>query len=133
MAGDDTRLEDHSDLSRKLLNDIEALVDEIGNRGCTCHLEEVTHPNKYLKGRKLGQQPERFVENNLVFPILRSVSHSIHPRSEQYAPTWNLGRNIPDFCLATIPPETAKEQDIRLFGEVKPPNKLYYAREDVRK
>lgn len=29
------------------------------------------------------------------------------------------------------PPE--KEYDIRLFGEAKPPNKLHYARDDVKK
>lgn len=132
MNGDDTSLTDHHDLSRKLLNDVEAFIDEIGVRGCTSHLEQVTHRDKLLKGRKLGQQPERFVEDNLVFPVLRSLDHSIRPRPKQYAPRWNLGRDIPDFCLTTIPPETAKDQDIRLFGEVKSPNKLHYAREDIR-
>lgn len=84
-----------------------------------------------LKGRKLGQEPERFVEDHLIFPILETLGHSVLARPVQYAPRWTHGRGIPDFALTTIPIATAKEHDIRLFGEAKPPNKLHYARDDV--
>jgi len=127
-----TTLNDHSDLARRLLNDVEAFVDEIGSRSCTSHLEAITTDGKFLKGAKLSQEPERFIEDYLIFPVLRTLGHSVLPRPIQYAPRWNHGRGIPDFCLTSIPVSVAKENDLRLFGEAKPPNKLEYAREDVR-
>lgn len=132
MTERNTTLDEHSDLSQNLLNDIEAFIDEIGVRGCTAHLESVTTDGKYLKGSKVGQPPERFVEDHLIFPVLRTLGHSTRPRPIQYAPKWNHGRGIPDFALTTISPDTAKEHGVRLFGEAKPPNKLEYAREDVK-
>lgn len=132
MADHDTTLGDHSELTRKLLLDVEAFIDEVGARNCTAHLQEVTRDGKFLKGRKLGQKPERFVEDHLIFPILETLSHSVLARPVQYAPRWTHGRGIPDFSLTTIPTATAKKHDIRLFGESKPPNKLHYARDDVK-
>lgn len=132
MKDQNTTLDEHSDLSRALLKDIEAFIDEVGARGCTAHLESVTSDGKYLKGSKLGQPPERFMEDHLIFPVLQTLGHSVRPRPIQYAPKWNHGRGIPDFALTTIAPDTAKEHGVRLFGEAKPPNKLEYAKEDVK-
>jgi hypothetical protein len=50
----------------------------------------------------------------------------------QYAPKWKHGRGIPDFCLTTIPVEEAKEMGLRLFGESKQPNKIDWARKQVK-
>jgi len=127
-----TTLDEHSDLARRLLNVVEDFVDEVGERGCTTHLESVTTNGKYLKGSKLGQKPERFVEDHLIYPVLRTLGHSVRPQPVQYAPKWPKDRGIPDFALTTISPATAKEHDLRLFGECKTPNKLEYARKDVR-
>lgn len=110
---------------------MEAFIDEIGTRSCTAHLQAVTRDGKFMKVRKLGQEPERFVEDHLIFPILETIGHSVLARPVQYAPRWTHGRGIPDFALTTIPTATAKEHDLRLFGEAKPPNKLHYARDDV--
>jgi hypothetical protein len=132
MSGHDTTLEDHSDLSRRLLHDVEAFIDEIGTRSCTSHLQDVMRDGKFLKGKKLGQKPERFVEDTLIVPVLETLDHSVVARPVQYAPRWTHGRGIPDFSLTTIPTATAKENHIRLFVEAKPPNKLQYAREDVK-
>jgi len=110
---------------------VEAFIDEIGTRSCTAHLQAVTRDGKFMKVRKLGQEPERFVEDHLIFPILETIGHSVLARPVQYAPRWTHGRGIPDFALTTIPTATAKEHDLRLFGEAKPPNKLHYARDDV--
>lgn len=131
MTDRDTTLNDHSELSRALLNDIEAFIDEVGTRGCTTHLESVTSDGTYLKGSKLSQKPERFVEDHLIFPVLQTLGHTVRPQPIQYAPKWNHGRGIPDFALTTIEPDVAKEHGVRLFGEAKPPNKLDYARQDV--
>lgn len=131
MTSRETTLRDHSELSRRLLKDLETFVNVIGDRNCTAHLETVTAEGKYLKGKSLGQKPERFVEDWLIFPIIETLGHSIRPRPIQYAPKWTYGRGIPDFSLTTVPTATAKESNIRLFGESKPPNKLQYARDDV--
>lgn len=132
MSGDDSSLDDHSNLSRELLNDVENFVKEIGTRSCTTHLKNVTDDGHYLKGRKLGQEPERFIEDNLIFPVLQTLGHSVIFRPVQYAPKWAHGRGIPDFCLTTVSVQEAKQNNLRLFGEVKTPNKLQYARDDVR-
>jgi len=132
MANRNTTLQDHSELSRQLLSDVEHFIDIIGERNCTAHLESVTVDGKYLKGRNLGQKPERFVEDHLIFPIIQILGHSLRPRPIQYAPKWTHGRGIPDFSLTTVPTAVAKDVDIRLFGEAKPPNKLHYAQDDVK-
>lgn len=126
-----TTLLDHSDLAGHLLNIVESFIDEVAARGCTAHLESVTTNGKFLRGEKLGQQPERFIEDHLIFPVLRSLGHSILPRPVQYAPRWRQGRGIPDFCLTSVPVSVAKENHVRLFGEAKAPNKIEYARQDV--
>lgn len=131
MDKDTTTLEEHSGISYKILRVLEEFVDEIGDRGCTAHFESVLIDGKYLKGKKLGQKPERFIEDHLIFPLLREFGHSLRPQPVQYAPKWRHGGGIPDFSLTTISTETAKENGLRLFGESKTPNKLGYAREDV--
>jgi hypothetical protein len=132
MAERMTTLDEHSDIARRLLKQLEAFVDEVGRRSSTSHLESVTTDGMYLRGGKLGQKPERFVEDHLIYPVLSTLGHSFRPQPIQYAPKWPKDRGIPDFALTTVSPETAKELDIRLFGEAKTPNKLQYARTEVR-
>lgn len=132
MTARDTELSDHSDLSRKLLHNLEEFIDEIGVRRCTSHLESVTTDGTVLEGKQLGQEPERFIEDNLIFPVLQTLGHSIRARPVQYAPRWGHERRVPDFSLTTVPTDQAQKTGIRLFGESKPPNKLYNAREDAR-
>jgi len=126
-----TTLNDHSALSNRLLRNLEEFIDAVGDRNCTTHFESVTTDGKYLKGNDLGQKPERFVEEHLIFPVIESLGHSFRRQPVQYAPRWSHGRGIPDFSLTTIPTTTAKDFDLRLFGESKTPNKLEYARGDV--
>lgn len=131
MTDRDTTLGDYSGLSYNLLQDLESFINTIGKRNCTAHLEAVTTGANYLKGRSLGQKPERFIEDHLIFPVLRTLGHSLRPRPVQYAPKWQAGGGIPDFSLTTVPTTTAKEFGVRLFGESKTPNKLQYAQNDV--
>lgn len=132
MSDQNTTLGDHSELSRKLVQVIEKFIDEIGQRSCTAHLNAVLDDGHFLKGRKLGQNPERFTEDHLIFPVFQALGHHIRPRPVQYAPRWSHDRAVPDFALTYIPVSQAKQNDIRLFGESKPPNKLKYAREDMK-
>lgn len=130
MTGRDTTLGDHS-LSSNLLQDLESFITTIGKRNCTAHFDTVTTKGKYLKGRPLGQKPERFIEDHLIFPVLQTLGHSLRARPVQYAPRWQAGGGIPDFSLTTVPTTTAKDIGVRLFGESKTPNKLQYAQNDV--
>lgn len=132
MSSKETTLDDHSDLSRALLKDVEEFIKTVGNRNSTGHFDSVTTDGKYLKGRHIGQKPERFIEDHLIFPVLRTLGHSLRPQPVQYAPKWPKNSGIPDFSLTTIPTEIAKSADFRLFGESKTPNKLQYARNDVK-
>lgn len=131
MSGD-TTLEDHSELSRRVLHRLEDFVDEIGERRCTAHLDSVLDNGKYLHGRNLVQEPERFIEDHLVFPILRGLNHTLRPQPKQYAPRWAKQSGTPDFALTTMPIKTARTHDVRLFGESKSLNKYHYAQEDAK-
>lgn len=131
MSEQNTSLSDHSELSRKLVQVIEQFIDEVGQRNCTSHLDAVLDDGHFFKGRNLGQKPERFTEDHLIFPVLQALGHQLRPRPVQYAPRWSHGRGIPDFALTYIPVSKAEQNDIRLFGEAKPPNKLNYARDDM--
>lgn len=61
----------------------------------------------------------------------KALRHDLRPRPKQYAPRWP-GGNVPDFCLTTIPIETGKDAGLRMFGEVKQPKKMHWARKDMR-
>jgi hypothetical protein len=59
------------------------------------------------------------------------LNHTLRPRPKQYAPRWPKQGGIPDFALATISVETARINDLRLFGESKPLNEHHRAHEEV--
>lgn len=126
-----TTFDDHDDRASKVQQVLKEFVHELNRRQCTSHFERVFDGKHLLHGKSLVQEPERFTEDHLVFPILRALGHQIRPRPKQYAPRWPLRSGVPDFALETIPIETAKDHDMRLFGEAKPPNKLDYAREQM--
>jgi len=127
-----TTFDDHSELSRRLLHRLEDFVDEIGQRNCTAHLDSVLDDGKYLHGRNLTQEPERFIEDYLIFPVLRELDHTLRSRPKQYAPRWPKQSGVPDFALTTVSVETARINDLRLFGESKPLNEHQRAQDDVK-
>ena len=133
METERTAIGDHSNLAAKLLRNLENFVDEVGKRSCMTHFENVLDDDGYLEGLELTQEPERFTEDYLVFPVLRSLGHDYRARPTRYAPRWPDKRGTPDFALETLPVDVAKRNDIRLFGEVKAPNRIDEARRDVRK
>lgn len=132
METEKTIISEHSNLAAKLLKNLENFVDEVGKRGCTTHFADVLENEGHLEGVDLTQEPERFTEDHLIFPVLRSLGHDYRPRPTRYAPRWPDNRGTPDFALETLPVEVSKRNDIRLFGEAKAPNQLGDAHNDVR-
>lgn len=132
MSNEPTKIEDHDPLAYDTLQALEAFIDEIGERECTAHFDKVVDGKCRLKGKHLIQKPERFTEEHLVFPMLRQVfGYSLRPRPKQYAPRWPRRGGIPDFCITSIPIDVAMQEDLRVFGEVKPPKKIENARNDM--
>ncbi|QLC35680.1 hypothetical protein EFA46_015600 (plasmid) [Halarchaeum sp. CBA1220] len=132
MPSRPTTFDDHDPLAQSLLHVLESFIDEIGDRGCTGHFDKVIDGNFYLKGKHLIQEPERFIEDHLVFPVLEQVlGYSIRPQPKQYAPRWPRAGGVPDFCITSISIEEAMQRDLRFFGEVKPPKKLDRACDDM--
>lgn len=131
MNSEETKIDDHSPLAHDILKVLESFIDELGQRGCTGHFNKVIDDNYLLKGKHLTQQPERFLEEHLVFPILEDAfDYSLRPQPKKYAPRWPRS-GVSDFCVTSIPVEVAKQNDIRFFGEVKPPKKIERARNDM--
>lgn len=132
MTNQPTTFDDHDPLANHILNVLEDFIDAIGARECTAHFDTVVDGKYFLKGQNLIQKPERFIEDHLVFPMLRQAfGYSLRPQPKQYAPRWPRGGGIPDFAITSIPIEVAMQQDIRFFGEVKPPKKIENARNDM--
>lgn len=133
VTGEPTTLDDHDPLSQNIYEVLKTFIDEIGNRECASHFDKVLRKKHYLKGRHLLQEPERFIEDHLVFPLLeKPLAHGLRPRPKQYAPRWPKQGGVPDFCLTTLPVQEAIDADVRIFGEVKPPKKMKRARKEMR-
>lgn len=111
---------------------LESFIDELLERECSSHFYKVLESRYYLQGRPLLQEPERFIEDHLVFPMLeQALGYSLRPRPKQYAPRWPRGGGVPDFCITSIPFQVAKDQNLRVFGEVKSPKNLQEARDEM--
>jgi hypothetical protein len=119
-----TRLDDHSEFAESLLRILESFADEFADRSVPVHFEEIVNEGKYLKGKLIKQHPERFMEEQLIWPTLRLFDYSI--RSQPYGyPRWDNTR--PDFAIENFDCKV----DCNVIGEIKTPNKLKYAIEDV--
>lgn len=128
-----TTIDEHDPLAFSILQVLEEFIDEIGRRGCTGHFNKVVSDRFELHGRHLVQEPERFTEDHLVFPMLEDVfGYSIQPRPKQYAPPWPKRTGIPDFCVTSIPITTAMDHELRLFGEVKRPKHIEDAEKEIK-
>jgi hypothetical protein len=132
MSDQSTTFDDHDPLAHAILKVLEDFIDEVGARECTAHFDKVVDGKYHLKGKNLIQKPERFTEDHLVFPMLRQAfGYSIRPQPKQYAPRWPRGGGVPDFAVTSVPIDVAMQNDLRFFGEVKPPKKIENARNDM--
>lgn len=119
-----TGLNDHSNIAEQLLRIFEAFADEFAHRGIPTHLSAITREGKYLKGKRLGQHPERFIEEYLVWPVLSALGYEYWAQPYGY-PKWDQSR--PDFSVENFHDEPA----CMVVGEVKTPNKFEYAKTDI--
>ncbi|WP_246989801.1 hypothetical protein [Halorientalis marina] len=119
-----TSITDHSGLAEQLLRVYENFADEFSRRDVPVHLSNVSREGKYLKGKKLGQHPERFVEQYLIWPTLRLLDYEFWAQPYGY-PKWNKTR--PDFAIKNFDCGL----DCAVIGEVKTPNKFEYGEEQM--
>ncbi|WP_152421269.1 hypothetical protein [Natronococcus amylolyticus] len=98
---------------------IERFVSSLNEQAGEDHAADVLLDGAILQGQKLEQHPERFIEKELVDPVLRVLGY--RPR---FQPTGfnGLDRRYPDF--------TALNLDVTNFGEVKKPGKISNARKE---
>lgn len=83
------------------------------------HAADVILDNQTLYGGHINQEPERFIEDNLIEPIADALNLNIRFRPKGFE---GLEGRIPDF--------TALDLSIENFGEVKTPGKIKKAREE---
>lgn len=123
-GGSPTNFDDHSGVAEKILRIIERFADELAERQVPAHLEHVVRDEMYLKGSRIGQHPERFVEEQLVWPMLDTFDYEFWSQPYGY-PKWDSSR--PDFAVRNFDCGT----ECAVIGEVKTPNKFEYADDQI--
>jgi hypothetical protein len=118
------RLGEHSPARQRVFRVLERFVDAFSERNAPAHLIEVLDDNKYLKGDELGQKPERFVEDNLIWGVLSALNYDYLPRPCGY-PRWD--RSTPDFAVTNLD----IGDECSTIGEVKTLNKFRYAEKNI--
>jgi len=101
---------------------IKAFLGEFDQRDVpTRPVTAVIEDGDDLAGSDIGQQPERFVEDHLIFPILDSLGYEVTPRPNSVA----VGDDeYPDFRIDNLPEH--------VIGENKPLNDAATARAELR-
>lgn len=61
-----------------------------------------------------------------------ALGYTLRPQPKQYAARWPRGGGIPDFAITSVPIGVAMQNDLRFFGEVKPPKKIENSRKDTK-
>jgi len=117
-------LDEHSPVRQRVLRALEGFVDAFGERDAPAHLQSVLNDDRYLKGEKLGQKPERFVEDRLIWDVLGALGYEFLPQPYGY-PRWD--GTTPDFAVTNL----GFDFEFSTLGEVKTPNKFGYAEENV--
>ncbi|WP_455448593.1 hypothetical protein [Natrinema thermotolerans] len=104
--------------SQNLVRTVERFIRVLNEQAGEKHAAKVILEGTVLQGSELEQKPERFIEVELIEPVMQVLGYE--PR---FQPTGfnGLGARYPDF--------TALNLQITNFGEVKKPGKI----EDARK
>jgi len=115
---------DHSGLAEQFLRVYENFADEFSRRDVPVHLSNIAREGKYLKGKKLGQRPERFVEQYLIWQTLELLDYEFWAQPYGY-PKWDKTR--PGFAIKNFDCGL----NCAVIGEVKTPNKFEYGKEQM--
>jgi len=110
----------HSPVEQRVFRVLESFVDAFSERRAPAHLDEVLRDGKYMKAKELGQKPERFIEDNLIWGTLDALGYEYIPRPYRH-------KTIPDFAVTNF----EFDFEFSTVGEVKTLNKFEYAEEDV--
>ncbi|WP_225334922.1 hypothetical protein [Halomicrobium urmianum] len=100
------------DIVRAIERFVQIFEERAGN-----HAADVILDNRKLYGGYIDQEPERFIEDNLIAPIASALNLNIRFRPKGFD---GLEGRIPDF--------TALDLEIENFGEVKTPGGIKEAR-----
>lgn len=105
--------------SQNLVRAIERFIRVLNKQAGEKHAAKVILEGAVLQGSKLKQKPERFIEEELIEPVMQVLGYE--PR---FQPTGfnGLGGRYPDF--------TALNLDVTNFGEVKKPGRIENARKE---
>jgi predicted type IV restriction endonuclease len=106
--------------AQRFVRCIERFVDRYRERTGRHGQKVLADDNKRLDGRKIEQEPERFVEDALIAPVLECLGHDVRFRPKGFD---GLEGRIPDFTLLNV--------DAVNFGEVKTPGSIYNARDET--
>jgi len=119
-----TSITDHSWFAQRLLRILENFADEFSNRSAPVHFEQVVTNGASIQGREIGQEPERFVEEHLIWPVLEAFGYEYWPQPSYY-PKWD--QLTPDFGIRNFDCGV----DCPVFGEIKTPNNVDEAQDNV--
>lgn len=126
MPGDsDSSLDEHSPVALNVLDAVETFADAFSDRAIPGHLNAVVRDGKYLRAKHVGQKPERFVEEQLIWPLLDRLTYEYRPQPHGYP---KFTRNFPDFAVLNFECGI----DCAVIGEVKTLNKFEYAEDNIR-
>lgn len=116
---------EHSGLAEQLLRVYENFADEFSHRDAPVHLSNIAREGRYMKGKHLGQHPERFVEQYLIWPTLELLDYEFWAQPYGY-PKWDKKR--PDFAVKNFDCGV----ECAVIGEIKTPNKFEYAEKQIK-
>ena len=107
------------DPAQRLVRSIDQFVDEFIHRTPSEHATEVLYDSTPLSGRKIGQAPERFIEEYLIRDVANALGYEYRPQPKGFD---GLEGRIPDFTIANT--------SITVIGELKRPNFIEKARSE---
>ncbi|MBO4248857.1 hypothetical protein IL252_13615 [Halomicrobium sp. IBSBa] len=104
--------------AQRVVREIERFVETFEERAGK-HAADVILDGNNLHGSQINQEPERFVEDNLIEPIANALNLNVRFRPKGFT---GLEGRIPDFTVLNL--------DIENFGEVKTPGQIASGRKE---
>jgi hypothetical protein len=106
--------------AQRLVRVVEQFVETLHARGGDHAASVILDSGTTLDGQMIGQSPERFVEEELINPVLSALGHEIRFRPKGIA---GLDDRVPDFASLQL--------DVTNVGEVKTPGEIGRANDET--